>query len=227
MRGEPRAPPPAAAALGRAAQATVRARPETLPELRRPAEDHCGDPRTAGNREEPPAPGVAGQGATKLSCSRSSAASGLTIPVHHCSGGAARSAAGVGCVRVVAGPMKAAMRQRVTRGRHPEKRFLAALSTPNRSQVSPRLPVQSPYCLAALDGKPRRLSGAARTAGSGCRSADAGSLPAALGCRSPHTERDAHQISFEDDSAGTSVIAQTLAHAATITRWWGMLLRKP
>ena len=56
-----------------------------------------------------------------LSCPRSSAAGRLTIPIHHCSGSPARRAAGVGCVRVVAGPMEAARRPGVTRGRRPRK----------------------------------------------------------------------------------------------------------
>ena len=90
-------------------------------------------PWQPGNREDPHAPGAAGQGATTLSCSRSSAASGLTIPIHHGSGGPARRAAGVGCARVVAGPMAAARRQGVTRRRHPGRRFSAGLSTPNGS----------------------------------------------------------------------------------------------
>ena len=60
-------------------------------------------------------------------------ARGLTIPIHHCSGGPARRAAGVGCVRVVAGPMEAARRQGVARRRHPGRRFSAGLSTPNGS----------------------------------------------------------------------------------------------
>ena len=105
VRGELYAPPPGAAASGQAAQASLRSRRGTLPELRRRAEDHCGHPGAAGDREDPHAPGVAGQGATTLNCSRTSAASGMTIPIHHCSGGPARRAAGVGCVRVVAGPM--------------------------------------------------------------------------------------------------------------------------
>ena len=64
-----------------------------------------------------------------LSCPRSSAAGRLTIPIHHCSGSPARRAAGVGCVRVVAGPMEAARRRGVTRRQHPGRRFLAGLST--------------------------------------------------------------------------------------------------
>ena len=44
VRGELRASPPGAAELGQAAQARVRDRPGALPELRRRAEDHRGDP---------------------------------------------------------------------------------------------------------------------------------------------------------------------------------------
>jgi len=36
--------------LGPAAQARVRDRPRTLPELRRPAQDHCGHPRIGGDK---------------------------------------------------------------------------------------------------------------------------------------------------------------------------------
>ena len=108
-------------------------RPRALPELRRRAEDHRGDPGAAGDREGPHVPGAAGACAATLSCPRSSAASGLTIPIHPCSGGPARRAAGVGCVRVLAGPMQAARRQGVSRRRHPGKRFSAGLSRPNGS----------------------------------------------------------------------------------------------
>ena len=62
-------------------------------------------------------------------------ARGLTIPIHHRSGGPARKAAGVGRVRVVAGPMEAAWRPEVTRRRHPGRRFSAGLSTPNKSAL--------------------------------------------------------------------------------------------
>ena len=44
VRGERCAPPAGAAELGQAAQAGVRPRSGALPELRRRAEDHCGDP---------------------------------------------------------------------------------------------------------------------------------------------------------------------------------------
>ena len=133
MRSELRAPPPGAAGLAQASQTGVRPRPGTLPKLRRRAEDHCGDPEAAGDGEDPHAPGVVGTCATTLSCSRSSAARGLTIPIHRCSGGSALRAAGVGCVRVVAGPMKAAWRPGVTRKWNPERRFSAGPSTPNGS----------------------------------------------------------------------------------------------
>jgi len=46
-----------------------------------------GDPGAAGGREDPHAPGIAGQGAATLSCPRSIAASGLTIPIHRSSCG--------------------------------------------------------------------------------------------------------------------------------------------
>ena len=56
------------------------------------------------------------------------------MPIHHSSCGPASRAAGVGCGRVVAGPMEAAWRQGVTRRRRPARRLWAGLSTPNRSQ---------------------------------------------------------------------------------------------
>ena len=95
--------------------------------------DHCGDPGATGDREGPHASGVAGLSATTLSCSRSRAASGLTIRVHFCLGGSARRAAGIGCVRVVAGPMESATRPGATRRRRAVRRSSAGLSTPCRS----------------------------------------------------------------------------------------------
>ena len=74
---------------------------------------------------------AAGQDALKLKTPL--AQRGLTTPIHHRSGGPALRAAGVGCVRVVAGPMETAWRPEVTRRRHPEKRHPAGLSTPNES----------------------------------------------------------------------------------------------
>ena len=79
MRGELCAPPAGAAELGAAAHACVRAGPGALPELRRRADDHRGDPGTAGDREDSHAPGVAGAGAAEGASARAGAASGLTI----------------------------------------------------------------------------------------------------------------------------------------------------
>ncbi|MBC7942533.1 MAG: transposase [Chitinophagaceae bacterium] len=56
---------------------------EHCPKLRRRAEDHRGDPGAARDRKGPYAPGVAGPRAAALTCPRSSAASGLTSPIHH------------------------------------------------------------------------------------------------------------------------------------------------
>ena len=108
--------------------------PGALPELRRRAEDHCGDPGAAGDREDPHPPAVAGAGAAPCAGPRSSAAGGLTIPPPHCSSGPARRAAGVGCVPVATGPMETAWRQGVNRRQCPERRFLVWPSTPNRLQ---------------------------------------------------------------------------------------------
>ena len=52
--------------------------------------------------------------------------------IHHCSGGSARGAAGVGCARVDAGPMEAAGRRGATCKRRPEGRLSAGLTTPYR-----------------------------------------------------------------------------------------------
>ena len=79
---------------------------------------------------------AAGQGALKLKTPL--AQRGLTISIHHRSGGPALRAAGVGCVRVVAPPMETAWRPEVTRRRHPEKRHPAGLSTPNKLLLHPR-----------------------------------------------------------------------------------------
>ena len=62
LRGERRASPPGAAELGQAAEASIRDRSGALTELRRRVEDHRGDPETGGDREDPRAPGLAGQG---------------------------------------------------------------------------------------------------------------------------------------------------------------------
>ena len=48
----------------------------------------------SGNREDPHAPGVAGQSAATYACPQAGAASGLTIPIHHFSYGPAPRAAG-------------------------------------------------------------------------------------------------------------------------------------
>ena len=68
-------------------QAGVRDRRGALPELRRLAEDHCGDPEAAGDREDPHARGIAGAGTASCIGPWPSAASGLTIPIHSPSGG--------------------------------------------------------------------------------------------------------------------------------------------
>ena len=63
LRGEMRAPPPGAAEPGQAAQAGVRSRPGALPELRRRAEGHSGDPVATGDRVGSHTPGIARAGA--------------------------------------------------------------------------------------------------------------------------------------------------------------------
>jgi len=54
---------------------------EHLPELRRQAEDHCGDPGAAGDREDPHAPGSPGPGTAVRASPWPGAASGLTVTV--------------------------------------------------------------------------------------------------------------------------------------------------
>ena len=93
---------------------------------------HCGHPETAGHREDPHAPGIAGAGTATLTRPRSSAANGLTIPIYHRSGGSQSRATGIGCARGFSGPMDVARWQAVTLGRRPERRISAGLSTPDR-----------------------------------------------------------------------------------------------
>ena len=80
VRGEVLAPPAGAAELGPATEAGVRPRPGALPELRWRAEDHCGHPGAAGDREDPHAPGSAGPCTAACPGAWASAASGLTRP---------------------------------------------------------------------------------------------------------------------------------------------------
>ena len=58
------------------------------------------------------------------------------MPNRDCSGGQASRAAGVGLVRVVAGPTEAVKRHGVSRRWHPERRCSAGLSTPSRSVLT-------------------------------------------------------------------------------------------
>ena len=80
VRGDVRASPPNAAELGQAAQAGLRNRHGALPELRRRAEDHHDDSRATGHREDPHAPGSAGQGTATRASPWVAAASGLRSP---------------------------------------------------------------------------------------------------------------------------------------------------
>jgi len=68
-------------------------------ELRRPAEDHRGDHGTAGDREDPHAPGSAGPGAAACASASVTAASGLRPSSQHVSGGPVTRAAETGCAR--------------------------------------------------------------------------------------------------------------------------------
>ena len=108
LRGELCAPPPGAAELGKVAQARVRDRLGALPKLRRRAQDHCGHPGATCDREDPHAPGAAGAGTPSGASPWPGATSGLTLPNRDGSGDPMHGAAGVGCVRGFAGPMKAA-----------------------------------------------------------------------------------------------------------------------
>ena len=83
---------------GSAAQARVGDRPGTLPQLRRRTEDHRGDPRAAGGREDPHAPGPAGPGAAQGARPWDTAASsGLKSTNQHVLSGPVTRAAGTGC----------------------------------------------------------------------------------------------------------------------------------
>ena len=101
------APPTGAPELGEVAQAGVRSRPGALPELRWRTEDHCGDPGTASDRENPHALGAAGAGTPSRGSPWPAASSGLTLPNCDTSSDPATRAAGVGCVRAFTGPMAA------------------------------------------------------------------------------------------------------------------------
>ena len=61
-----------------------------------------------GDREDPHAPGSAGAGTASGTGPWPGASSRLTLPNRDCSGDPMHRAAGVGCVRGFAGPMKAA-----------------------------------------------------------------------------------------------------------------------
>lgn len=92
-----------------------------MPELCWRAEDHCGDPGTAGNREAPHALGIAGQGTASCAGPWAGAASGLTLPNRDSSGDPVTRAAGVGCVRGFAGLMEGECRAGITRSRRPRR----------------------------------------------------------------------------------------------------------
>ena len=99
VRGDLCAPPSSSAELGQAAQAGVRSRPGALPELRRRAEDHRGDPGAAGDREDSHASGSAGQGASACARPWVADASGLRSSSQHVSGSPVLRGAGIGCAR--------------------------------------------------------------------------------------------------------------------------------
>ena len=97
--------------------------------LRRRSEDHCRDPGATGDREDPHAPGVAGAGTASGASPWPGAASGLRLPTRDRLSDPATRAAGVGCVRVVAGPVEATRRQGITRRRRQrETHFVWAIN---------------------------------------------------------------------------------------------------
>lgn len=136
-RGGLCASPPSAIELGQVAQAGVRDRDGALPELKRRAEDQCGDPGAAGDREEPYAPGVAGQGTASCAGPRPGSASGLPLPNRDSSGDPASRADGVGCIRAFAGPMEASWRTGTTRGRRPRRTTFGWAVTAQQSFATP------------------------------------------------------------------------------------------
>ena len=84
---------------GPIAEAGLRDPPEALPELQRLVEDIRGGPGTAGDREDPHAPGSAGQGAATRASLSVATASGLRHSSQHASGGQVPKAAGTSCAR--------------------------------------------------------------------------------------------------------------------------------
>ena len=82
---------------GPIAEAGLRDPPEALPELQRLVEDIRGGPGTAGDREDPHAPGSAGQGAATRASLSVATASGLRHSSQHVSGGQVPRAARTSC----------------------------------------------------------------------------------------------------------------------------------
>lgn len=122
---------------GELLKTSLRSRPGAVPELRLPADDHCGLSGTAGHRNDPHAPGNAGARTASCGAPWLSAAIGLTLPNRDCSGGPATRAAGVGCVRAFSGPMAVARRQGVTLGRRQrEAPFDCAVNAQQNSVAS-------------------------------------------------------------------------------------------
>ena len=92
-----------------------------LPELRRPADCHCGHPGAAGDREDPHAPGIAGTRTASGSGPWPGAASGLRLPNRDRSDNPATRAAGVGGVRAFAGSVEVPCGPGMTRKRRPRR----------------------------------------------------------------------------------------------------------
>ena len=133
-----------------------------LPALRRRAQDHCGDPGCAGNREHPHAPGIAGACTATGSCPWPGFASGLRLPNRVRSGDPLPRAARAGCVRGFAGSVEVTWGQGSPANGGREGRFSAALSTPNRPQPPPKTGSGAPaavFCRArgAMGKKRGRL----------------------------------------------------------------------
>jgi len=81
-----------------------------LPELRWRVEDHRGDPRTAGDREDSHAPVSTGPGTAVRASPSVATASGLRPSSQHVSGGPVPRAAGIGCATASQSPGLAADR---------------------------------------------------------------------------------------------------------------------
>ena len=88
-------------------------RPPKVPELRRRTQDDRGHPGTVGDREDPYASWAAGPGTAGSACPWVAAASGLTIPILHCSCGLPSLPVDIAALRLDAAAMLLLITQQV------------------------------------------------------------------------------------------------------------------